>query len=119
MQYRTGSIVKGKVSGIQAYGAFVVLDDGTVGLIHISEISDNFVKDIANFVSLNEVVEVKVIDVDRSNNQLRLSLKALRAPSRRKNMYKKPLRKLPDNKIGFKSIEEKLEHWVQEAKNEG
>ena len=44
MHYKIGEIVEGIITGIQPYGAFVSLDDETCGLIHISEISDGFVK---------------------------------------------------------------------------
>lgn len=118
MQYIIGSIIEGKVTGIQPYGAFVSLDDGSMGLIHISEISDGFVKDVAQFVSLNEVIKVKVIDADREHQQYRLSLKALNAPSIRKSKHRKAIKKLPSNIIGFKSIEEKLNTWIKEAQND-
>ena len=50
MSYQIGQIVEGKVTGIQSYGAFVSLDPKTSGLIHISEISDGFVRDVGLFV---------------------------------------------------------------------
>lgn len=118
MQYQVGSVIEGTVTGIQPYGAFVSLSDGQIGLIHISEISDGFVKDVAKFVTLNEVIKIKVIDVDHQNQQYRLSLKALNSPSLRKNMNRRPTRKLPTGKIGFKSIKEQLGQWIREAKND-
>ncbi|MBS3988094.1 MAG: S1 RNA-binding domain-containing protein, partial [Erysipelothrix sp.] len=54
--YKVGQVVVGKISGIQPYGAFVVIDDNTTGLIHISEMSDYFVKDIGLYVQLNDQV---------------------------------------------------------------
>ena len=75
--FHIGDIVEGKITGIQPYGAFVLLDNNTSGLIHISEISDGYVKDISHFVHVGDIVKVKVIDFDQNNNQARLSLKAL------------------------------------------
>ena len=46
MQYNIGDVVKGKVVGISSYGIFVLIDDKYNGLIHISEISENFVRKI-------------------------------------------------------------------------
>lgn len=108
-----GKIVEGTITGIQPYGAFVALDDGDTGLIHISEISDGYVKDISRFVSVNEKVTVKVVDYDNSTKQARLSLKAVHQPTNRKMKYKKRQAQMPKMELGFKSIEEKLDYWIQ------
>ena len=73
MKYKTGMIVEGKVTGIQPYGAFVNLDSQNAGLIHISEISDGFVKDISKYVQVGDHVKVKIIDFDKKHHQARLS----------------------------------------------
>lgn len=107
-----GRVVEGTITGIQPYGAFVAFDDGMTGLIHISEISDGYVKDINRFVSVNEKVTVKIVDYDNATKQARLSLKALQQPSYRKMKHKKRQAQLPKMELGFKSIEEKLDYWV-------
>jgi general stress protein 13 len=115
MKYRVGQIVEGKVTGIQPYGAFVALDAHTSGLIHISEISDGYVRDISRFVKPGDVVRVKIIDIDVKNHQARLSLKALHhshARSRRL-MNQKPV--LPPMRLGFSSIAMHMDQWVKEA----
>ena len=117
MKYKIGEIVEGKITGIQAYGAFVALDDDTNGLIHISEISDGYIKDITRFVRVGDTVRVKIIDIDESTNQVRLSLKALhkkRAHGRMGMFSHKAT--LPESKLGFLSIEKQLPIWIQEAK---
>ena len=117
MKYEIGEIVEGKITGIQAYGAFVALDDDTNGLIHISEISDGYVKDITRFVRVGDTVRVKIIDIDESTNRVRLSLKALhkkRAHGRMGMFSHKAT--LPESKLGFLSIEKQLPIWIQEAK---
>lgn len=117
MKYKIGEIVEGKITGIQAYGAFVALDDDTNGLIHISEISDGYVKDITRFVRVGDTVRVKIIDIDESTNQVRLSLKALhkkRAHGRMGMFSHKAT--LPESELGFLSIEKQLPIWIQEAK---
>lgn len=115
-KYRPGEICEGKITGIQSYGAFVALDKGTVGLIHISEISDGFVKDIEQFVKVGSVVKVKVIDYDMKTDQARLSLKALHKPRvqmRRKPLLTRPV--LPQMRKGFSSIRENMPRWIQTA----
>ena len=54
MKYQSGQVVQGIVTGIKPYGAFVKIDDNTDGLIHISEISDNYVNDVSLFVRQGE-----------------------------------------------------------------
>ncbi len=117
MDYQTGQIVEGKVTGIQPYGAFVMLDDHTSGLIHISEISDGFVRDIEQFVTVGEIVRVKIIDFDEKNHQARLSLKALhknRVHNRKRSIVHKA--SLPSMVLGFSTIEQIMPQWIAEAK---
>ena len=81
MEYRVGQVVQGIVTGIKPYGAFVKIDDRYDGMIHISEISSDFVRDVHYFVKLGEKIVVKIIDINPENNHLTLSLKAVQ-PSR-------------------------------------
>ena len=120
-EYKIGQIIEGTITGIKPYGAFVNIDGHTTGLIHISEISDEFVRDIEYFVSQGEKVIAKVIDMDDDGSQLRLSLKALNYSHRKKRKQylvdsKRPL--LPPQSIGFKTIEENLPRWMKERNTE-
>jgi general stress protein 13 len=119
MAYRIGQIVEGKITGIQPYGAFVSLDHHTSGLIHISEISDGYVRDVGEYVHVGDTVSVKIIDFDAKTSQARLSLKALRHTHVR-SQYRPMGRKgsPPVMKIGFRSIAEKLPQWIREAQEE-
>jgi S1 RNA binding domain protein len=63
MPMTVGSIVEGRVTGISKFGAFVELPDGRVGLVHISEVAGTFVRDIKDFLSEQDTVLVKVIDM--------------------------------------------------------
>lgn len=75
MAIEVGSIVEGKVTGITNFGAFVELDEGVTGLVHISEIADAYVRDIRDYLEENQTVRVKVINV--SNGKIGLSIKQL------------------------------------------
>ena len=116
MQYKIGQIVEGVITGIQPYGAFIILEDKTPGLIHISEISEGFVKNVENFVKISDRVKVKIIDYDEKNNQARLSLKAINSNGFRKERKSLKYGSLPPMKIGFKSIKNSMDKWVKEAK---
>lgn len=78
MSIEVNSVLKGKVTGIQSFGAFVALEgEDTQGLIHISEVSNTYVKDINDFLTVGQEVEVKVIKVDTEKNKISLSIRAL------------------------------------------
>jgi len=112
---KQGAIVKGKVTGIQPYGAFVQLENGMQGLIHISEISHQFVKDVREYVHVGDEVTVKVLDIDDQTGRASLSLKALepdREREKRQVRMKMPL------ESGFRPLKEKLREWIEQSKKE-
>src|SRR5699024_6201581 len=74
MSIEVGSKVQGKVTGITNFGAFVELEAGKTGLVHISEVADSYVKDINEHLSVGEEVEVKVINVEK-DGKIGLSIK--------------------------------------------
>lgn len=74
MAIEVGSKLEGKVTGITHFGAFVELPEGQTGLVHISEIADNYVKDVNDHLKLADKVIVKVINVDK-DGKIGLSIK--------------------------------------------
>ena len=75
-KYEIGSVVKGKVSSIVEYGAFVLLDGGLEGLVHLNEISwTRKAKNPLQILKVGEELEVKIIDIKRDNRKLSLSIK--------------------------------------------
>ena len=64
----------GRVIKIMPYGAFIKLDDGNIGLIHVSQFSDVYVKDARNFVKEGERVVVKTVGKTKKNGKLNLAL---------------------------------------------
>ncbi|MPM45535.1 General stress protein 13 [bioreactor metagenome] len=111
-----GTITEGTVTGIQAYGAFIQLDEKTTGLVHISEISHNYISNISDYLKLGDKLRVKVIDIDKETKQVRLSLKALNLNPRKERIkrHRRPM----VMKIGFKTVEEMLPQWISEAAKE-
>lgn len=65
MAIEVGTKLEGKVTGITHFGAFVDLTGGVTGLVHISEIADSYVKDVHEHLKINDMVKVKVINVDK------------------------------------------------------
>ena len=104
---QTGEIVSGTITGIKDYGAFVQVDE-YCGLIHISEFSDGFVRNINDIVAIGDVVSVEVIEVNEEEKKLKLSYKKANViPSKlleHVHIYK-----------GFNALELRLENWINEA----
>lgn len=74
-----GSILEGTVTRITNFGAFVQLPEGKTGLVHISEVANEYVKNINDFVKEQEQVKVKVLTIDPSG-KISLSIRQLQAP---------------------------------------
>jgi len=67
MPIEIGSIVEGKVIKITKFGAFVELKDGSQGLVHISQIANQFIKDVSAHLRINNIIKVKVLAKDKKN----------------------------------------------------
>jgi general stress protein 13 len=113
-----GSVLTGKVTGIQPYGAFVALDESTQGLVHISEIKHGYVKDVSEHLSVGNEVKVKVLSLDEEAGKISLSIRATeKAPE------KAPLQKIikRNSEIanteshGFNTLKDKLEEWIEQS----
>lgn len=72
-----GSVVEGKVTRITNFGAFVELEDGKSGLIHISEVADEYVNSVSDFLEEGQTVQAKVVNID-ANGKVALSIKKLK-----------------------------------------
>lgn len=107
-----GDIVEATVTGTQDYGFFVRVNDVYNGLVHISEISEYFVKSIEDYVSVGEEILCEVMEVDEENKHLKLSIKNIN--------YKliPKFGKIKDTKDGFKALQMKLPVWIREKLQE-
>lgn len=98
---KIGDVVRGTVTGIQEYGVFVKVDEYD-GLVHISEISDKYVRDVGDYLKVGDVVDLKVIELDQKHNKLKLSYKAIKEKKINRHF-----------KLGFQSLENKLPKWKE------
>lgn len=103
---KKGDIVQGRITGIKPYGAFVKINDELDGLIHISEISDGFVKRIDDFIKIGEVVELEVLGI---NDDQKVSLSYKRIHKVRKRKYVDV-----ELQTGFQPLEEMLPIWIEQ-----
>ncbi|WP_088006558.1 S1 domain-containing post-transcriptional regulator GSP13 [Indiicoccus explosivorum] len=119
-QYQTGDVVVGKVTGIQPYGAFVALDDETQGLVHISEITYGYVKEVSDYLAVGQEVNVKVLEVDEKSNKISLSIRATqeKPPAPRKDGgQRQSLQSKVDERDseGFNSLRDKMQEWIRKS----
>jgi len=73
---KVGDILNGKVNNVKKFGAFVELPNKQVGLLHISEVSDDYVEDIRDYLKKGQHIRVKVIEI-KEDDQIRLSLRQI------------------------------------------
>lgn len=88
MTLKVGSIIEGTVVNITNFGAFVEISGGKTGLVHISEVSDTFVKDIRTFLKEKDKVKVKIISVE---NDGKVSLSIKQAQENRSRRSQRPV----------------------------
>ncbi len=110
-KYQKGSVIRGTVTGIESYGVFVSCDEYYSGLIHISEISYGFVKNITDYVNIGDVIYVEILDVDESLGQLKLSIKNIDYKYNRKAKR----RRIQETPLGFNTLAYNLPIWVEKG----
>lgn len=116
-KFEAGQILDGKVTGIQPYGAFVALDEENQGLVHISEITHGYVKDINEHLAVGDEVKVKVMNVDEARNKVSLSIRATEeAPAKSAPRARKSAPIKQDNdSAGFNTLKDKLQEWIDQS----
>lgn len=106
MSIEVGSKLQGKVTGITNFGAFVDLGEGKTGLVHISEVADNYVKDINEHLTVGDEVTVKVINVEK-DGKIGLSIKK----AKDRPVRQKPPRERAEN------FESKMNRFLKDSED--
>ena len=114
MHFEIGQLVIGKVKSVKPYALFLEFENKTNGLLHISEISDSFIRDIEKYGSVGDEMKVKVIDIDKSNGFLRLSLKQV--PPEEAYTTHQDGKTIPvATEEEFAALKEKMPIWIEET----
>ncbi|MEH7222935.1 S1 domain-containing RNA-binding protein [Bacillus sp. JJ1566] len=119
MSIEVGSKVQGKVTGITNFGAFVELPEGSTGLVHISEVADNYVKDINEHLKVGDQVEVKVINVEK-DGKIGLSIKKAKEtqqPQRPRHNGPRNNRNDQRNHNKTESFEQKMSRFLKDSED--
>ena len=106
---KINDVVEVTVTGIQKYGVFVLINDKYDGLIHISEISSGYVKNINDYVKIKDKIYAQVVGIDKENNKYKLSIKNID--------YRNDGKIISDNENfsnGFEPLKEHLDIWINE-----
>lgn len=107
-----GEILEGKVQGITKFGAFVELPGGTVGLVHISEIADTYVKDVKDFVLEGDTVKVKVLNV--AGKKVGLSIKQAQPKPREEVRAPAPAGR-QQHHVASGNLDDKIARFLKES----
>lgn len=97
-----------RITGIQPYGVFVECDD-YVGLIHISEVSDQYVPSLEDLLDVGDTVETVVLEIDEEQKRLKLSYKEA-------NPVHPRIQKMVKIQKGFHSLSKAMPFWIEKAK---
>ena len=112
-KYKEGDVVKARITAIEKYGVFAAIDDEYSGLIHISEITEKFVRDITDFVEIGDIINVKILLIPHEHNQLRLSAKGVN-----EELHKSKRKKIKETVFGFYLLKTALPNWIEEKMEE-
>ncbi|MCF0108444.1 MAG: S1 RNA-binding domain-containing protein [Bacilli bacterium] len=106
-------ILLGTVTGLKPYALFLTFEDGSQGLLHISEISDSYIRDIEKFGSIGDQMKVKILSIDSANGFMRVSLKQV-PEEEAFSTHSNNRRKAPEvTNEDFKILEENLPKWIE------
>lgn len=113
MLVEVGNIVDGKVTGITNFGAFIQLPEGKTGLVHISEISEEYVKDIKDHLIENQEVKVKVLSME--NGKISLSIKKAVDPKTAPRSFRPPVEVDWGRGAESQSFEDRLAKFMKDS----
>lgn len=111
MTVSVGAVVDGTVTGITNFGAFIQLPGGKSGLVHISEISHDYVEKVADYLKKDEKVKVKVLSISKEG---KISLSIRQAKPKTNKPVEIEWNK-PDDKQKFMSFEDKLNKFLKDS----
>lgn len=111
MSIAVGKVVEGTVTGITNFGAFVQLPEGKSGLVHISEISHDYVEKVSDYLKRNEKVKVKVLSIT-NDNKISLSIRQAKPKSNKPSEIDW---NTPDDKQKGMSFEDKLNSYLKDS----
>lgn len=112
MPVLVGDIVEGTVTGITNFGAFIQLEKGKTGLVHISEISHDYVNNVSDYLKKDQKVKVKVLSINKDD---KISLSIRQAQPKRKTSNPGQADFKADDKVKSMSFEDKMAKFLKDS----
>ena len=113
MKYEVGQLIIGRVESVKPYALFSTFDEDIKGLLHISEISNAYIRDIEKFGTVGDEMKVKILSIDEHNGFMRVSLKQVPEEDRF-STHSNDKRHIPEvDREAFKDLEEHLPGWIE------
>ena len=113
MDYKVGDILIGKVNQVRPYALFLTFESGQNGLLHISELSDNYIRDIEKFGSVGDEIKVKILSIDPNNGFLRVSYKAIPDKEKYSSHDENARHNAQFDEADFQDLEAMLPTWIE------
>lgn len=118
MNYQVNDIIEGTIISIRPFGAIMIFEDESLGLLHISEIANTFIRNINRYLKIGKTYQVKIIDIE-SDGFLKVSMSKI--TEEEKEIYRNSQVKrnpIDPKYIDFTALKEKLPEWIQSAQEE-
>lgn len=115
MNYLVGDLIIGKVTSVKPYAIFLEFEDGVKGLLHISELSDAYIRDIEKYGSVGDEIKVKILSIDSTNGFLRVSYKQVPQEELYSTHVNESRIYLNEDEKDFSVLGEKLPTWISET----
>lgn len=106
-----GEVATGTVVRVYPSYAILLFEGGWTGLLHISELSNNYIRSFEAFVTIGSLYSVKVIEIDEKRQNVRVSLKRMLGSDKKRAFRHE---KVDPNEIDFSALEARLPEWVKE-----
>ena len=117
MEFAVGAVLEGKVTGITKFGAFVALEGGKSGLVHISEIANSYVSSVEDYLKVGQTVKVRVLNIGEGG-KINLSIKRAEEKPSRPTPERREDRQLsarPAQAQASDDFEDRLKKFMQES----
>lgn len=116
-KYNVGQIIEGTITSIRPYGAMMIFQDGSHGLLHISEIANTFIRNISRYLIIGKTYHVKILEIAQ-DGFLKVSMSKISQEEkelyRNQNIKKTPIEK---EDIDFEALKEQLPIWVKKEED--
>lgn len=118
MNYQVNDIIEGTIISIRPFGAIMIFEDESLGLLHISEIANTFIRNINRYLKIGKTYQVKIIGIE-NDGFLKVSMSKITGEEKELYRNSQVKRNPIDPKfIDFTALKEKLPEWIKTAQEE-